>query len=880
MSFEKALSLIADQESRLRAMLVPDPNFRKAFVGLLSEIHKLGFDLRVTVIRRDPKTELAVYRAPNAAEHETDAPERKEIAPDERAVTSSIEAWHVKRPRLEPHQIDQCMRRIGELANLHWGDRDPMTLLPYLKSPGTDTRLLAFAAASSDRDECVAVLHTDLDNFKAINTEFTEPGGDAVLTEFAGRFRNHFSELGVVIRTAGEEFSAVLRHRDPMEILVAVEAFRRSMEIEPLATIGRPNTCSIGLSIYDRGDVVALCGSFDGLMLEARAAEVRAKQDGKNCIRLSETKGEPETVAISSSDLVRAAIAARLNLDRPGSSPTRDDAGVLLGRLVANQLSSSGSDAQQAAQSVARAVGVTLAKSPELAAGKPPSLSFVVRTATWAASVAWGYLRSAYIGGTVPGPSDIMRFEIRAGEDKLRVLALVIDAGTLGETVIPIGKVPADTPNLGSIEIGRPWYPAAAAPPGSILRFEASDIPGSECPLSPCVLLPIGDAAIGLAKGLRHLVADVVEIDDRPVIGGGLPDFWQSNVARTVRSCLRNPNVQTIIVLGTSANADATLRRLELADATWSREMHDLQRRLSISLEHLLMFRERGIQIVRIEQPSEEGAYDAIFAANSAIATRASAPPTVNLEEEAKRRRISVAPQSEGIRLLPTDGLRTKTLTDAYPQAINLLRSSDAPPQVETSLRRFREFPSFKLVLTTPYIETVPDYWKGEQPALDHYFERNFGRQASLFGTRLYVEAPDGSSLYQQGLDATVDAIRAERPTRRIFLPISAVDGRFDQPLGLCAIQVMPRFREGRCHLDFQWIWRTVEAIVGFPFSAYGSIAWSRKFYNAVLEELVRSGASTSVELGELTYLALSFHMFLDVGDTEIARAIVQDVSY
>ena len=105
----------------------------------------------------------------------------------------------------------------------------------------------------------------------------------------------------------------------------------------------------------------------------------------------------------------------------------------------------------------------------------------------------------------------------------------------------------------------------------------------------------------------------------------------------------------------------------------------------------------------------------------------------VNLEEEARRRRIIVAPQTDSIRLLPTDGLRTTTLTDAYPQAINLLRSSDAPFQIESSQRRFREFPTFKLVLTTPYVETVPDYWKGEQSALDHYVGANFGRQDGLF---------------------------------------------------------------------------------------------------------------------------------------------------
>ena len=70
-----------------------------------------------------------------------------------------------------------------------------------------------------------------------------------------------------------------------------------------------------------------------------------------------------------------------------------------------------------------------------------------------------------------------------------------------------------------------------------------------------------------------------------------------------------------------------------------------------------------------------------------------------------------------------------------------------------------------------------------------------------------------------------------------------------------------------------------MEALVGFPFSAYGSISWSKEFYETVTATLLQSDAKTNVELGELTYLALSFHIFLDEGDTEIARAIVQDVS-
>ncbi|MGA2311620.1 MAG: hypothetical protein ABSF87_04520 [Xanthobacteraceae bacterium] len=135
----------------------------------------------------------------------------------------------------------------------------------------------------------------------------------------------------------------------------------------------------------------------------------------------------------------------------------------------------------------------------------------------------------------------------------------------------------------------------------------------------------------------------------------------------------------------------------------------------------------------------------------------------------------------------------------------------------------------------------------------------------------------DGRSLYNHA--PTVDALKGGRPTRRVLLPIIPPLDRFEQPLGLCAIQIMPRLRQDRWHLDFQWIWRTVEALVGFPFSAYGSIRWSEEFFDAVRSELGQLSVNVPVELGELTYVALSFHMFLDIGDEEIARAIVLDAS-
>jgi hypothetical protein len=226
-----------------------------------------------------------------------------------------------------------------------------------------------------------------------------------------------------------------------------------------------------------------------------------------------------------------------------------------------------------------------------------------------------------------------------------------------------------------------------------------------------------------------------------------------------------------------------------------------------------------------------------------------------------------------------TDGFRCKSMADAYPQAIQLLRSSDEPGQTEPSRRTFREFPCFKLVLTDPFQDEVPEYWASEEISLDRYVERNFRSPEGLFGERLAGSSIEGGSVREYGVGAVVSALKEGRPTRRITLPVGTGDARIDQPLGLSMIQIQPRQRGGHWNLDFQWIWRTVEALVGFPFSAIGSIRWSRDFFESVKERLEAVDAPERPELGQLTYLALSFHMFLDVSDLEIARAIVQDAT-
>jgi hypothetical protein len=540
--------------------------------------------------------------------------------------------------------------------------------------------------------------------------------------------------------------------------------------------------------------------------------------------------------------------------------------------------------------------GLAIGKRPAAPdnSGTTALLSATLEGAEWAAIAAWSLLRATFATGCPLENKDQLSFSM-AEESGEGILFLDVNRGD-GRRIVHLELIRGVTSSkFDPIPIGMPWYPVASVANAGVLRWAAPDnlqgcIYGSAAFFSPCLLLPIGDDALALTKNIQRLVADVVEIDDRPVIGGGLPDFWQSNLARVIGACLRNPNIRSIIAIGDAARAKQTLARLRMSEQQWNAQLSDLQRRLSISVDYLQVFRDRKVEVEQVDASA-----DAILSsvARATIAIPADEPqlplhiPTVkcrvrfiDLRAEARQRRLPPAVPAELNRLLATDGLRAKTLADAYPQAIQLLRTSEAPAQQELTNRRFREFSSFKLVLTDPFRDEIPDYWAGEDASLEGYYNRNFEGVNSLFGGRLLTAPPEGvTPAREHALNAITEALHLGRPTRRVILQITPRPDELDQPLGLCAIHVMPRFRQDRWHLDFQWVWRTVEALVGFPFSAFGSIRWSGQFFDEARQLLTRRGNSKPVERGELTYIGLSFHIFLDSGDLEIARAIVLDAS-
>ncbi|MGE0752769.1 MAG: GGDEF domain-containing protein [Variibacter sp.] len=174
-----------------------------------------------------------------------------------------------------------------ERAELHFKRAaciDPLTGL-------LNRRALFDACQTADTtatDRNLSVLVFDLDRFKQINDRFGHPVGDHVLQLFAAAARKELRGCDLLGRLGGEEFAAFLPGCDAEQAARAGERVRHRFA-DAASTIGLPDfrpTVSVGVAVAsDARDVFAL-------IVDADRAVYRAKEEGRNCVRLS-SRGAP-----------------------------------------------------------------------------------------------------------------------------------------------------------------------------------------------------------------------------------------------------------------------------------------------------------------------------------------------------------------------------------------------------------------------------------------------------------------------------------------------------------------------------------------------------------------------------------------------------------
>ena len=131
----------------------------------------------------------------------------------------------------------------------------------------------------------LAVVMVDIDHFKAINDAHGHLTGDAVLAEIAGRMRLLVRPYDTIGRFGGEEFLLVIPECGHEDAVLVAERLRAGVADQPIALDGQtlPVTLSVGVTWADG----AQTHSIDTLIAEADQALYRAKESGRNCVRLN-----------------------------------------------------------------------------------------------------------------------------------------------------------------------------------------------------------------------------------------------------------------------------------------------------------------------------------------------------------------------------------------------------------------------------------------------------------------------------------------------------------------------------------------------------------------------------------------------------------------
>jgi diguanylate cyclase (GGDEF)-like protein len=147
--------------------------------------------------------------------------------------------------------------------------------------------------ARADRfDEPLALLMTDLDDFKAINDRWGHPFGDEVLREFAAALMESIREIDLSGRWGGEEFAVVLPGTDMEGGAALAERIRDNLRHRAIAAPDGERvhvTASFGVAAYP--DVKAK----DDLVAAADAALYEAKRAGKDQVARAEYLDQPPT---------------------------------------------------------------------------------------------------------------------------------------------------------------------------------------------------------------------------------------------------------------------------------------------------------------------------------------------------------------------------------------------------------------------------------------------------------------------------------------------------------------------------------------------------------------------------------------------------------
>lgn len=657
----------------------------------------------------------------------------------------------------------------------------------------------------------------DIDYFKIINDEINHQHGDVVIGRLSAALADRSPEDSLVVHRSGDEFMVIYPSGRPGAVIA--DAMRIRSEVEDVIRDGLPSLSktpgfSMGIAVCE--DSV----TFSQLEVLAERALIPGGQKRRGKVNAPSTTIEVIPASINPIDLQIVVGINLLDVEEPFNVPWLDAASVVASRVC--EVSTNAASLRD-----------SLRAALENFQDDDGSISVNVVIA-----VAHGVMRSLLQGKC---PEDIRTLALRFASDGVAVIEPESNIVLSGD---------GDLTGYREIVV------------------TSSDPSNSDIDSRRSVLVSVGDFETELPDSL---FAAVVKVDDRPTLGGGLPDLWEAAIAQVVVSVIHHSNVSRLFIGGNLEMGLQTVTRLNGAEK-WIEypESELLALKLGLPPSRIVQTGQAlGGHVVATSDVSlmVSTMLDDLISSSDLIRPKSREP-----EPEPRRLRRSIA--QEGIEPDFEFGCRVATASEAFPVALDIVRQKDAELLSDQSRRVFRELTDFRIQLSQPLTSPIPRFYLADRESLDAYFTTVFMKGDGLFRSRLEI-----NNQLESVIAHVTKVIGDGQTTRRAMLvvPHVPIDEETVDPLGLVSIHIVPHLVNRSVRLDFSFSWRTVEAVKGLPYSLYGSIKFAEHLSQVISSNLAVSGKRVS--MGSLSYVAHNLHMFVDEYADQIARLIVNDDS-
>ena len=765
------------------------------------------------------------------------------------STTGSVLIWRGSHDQALRRQVTEGLVELGNAAyGANWRDEKAGLISTHV----TGVRSLIERALQRmiESHGVASVLYADLDHFKQVNDEEDHETGNVVIKEVSEVLELAASPEALAIHDGGDEFVLVCpghveRGLDlGRRVADAFAAHQFSTKIDIGITMGlRP--------VYDGYALPAL----EALVRDAEGATKELGETGQHDgekrrgrISIATDSPPPEVTVGLDAQLDRAKVVIKSLVSHP--RPFQDAwLNVVSQRALATVQSEGVGELANRMRELTDWIAPNWSEGCAAAARLAPTEEIP----TWShidlcLAVAHGLLKAVLLnpsGYLEPHGQELELHYVEGGGGA---------ALKLGETVL------VDCGDGGEV------YTL-----GGFLVPEAHIDP-AELDARAAILVSIGDQ---LPEALSPVFYEAITVDDRPTYGGGLPDFWEATVARIVAAADRSKNVDFLAVVGPKEHGLHTIEQLDDM-SEWSGER-------AWELADRTASDPRDITSAATQLKES---YHVCADPNELLKKLAD-----HLTPERTVKAVSPPPDTPGpivIRrdwtatdLDARDGFRATTVAEAFPLVLQVLGQAldrEDFQIVDAAGIKMVDLRDVKIVFEDPFQEEIPAFYRDRRESFDKYFESHFVSADGKFASAIT------SDQYERVVDHIAHAITRDEPfsTRRanIVLPhdLSLRESPDLSPLGLISLRCIPRFSGQEVLLHFSFTWRTVEALVGFPYSAYGSVGYARRMGDEIrarVEAKGRADIADRIRIADISYIAHSLHMATDAYGRKIAHHII-----